>query len=70
MWLTVFTADGLEELYEEAHAKIREDPNLPGPKDTKGAAYWKAQSTKYHAKKLTHAQRRANIAKKIKELTA
>ncbi|KAI5789095.1 hypothetical protein EDC01DRAFT_126946 [Geopyxis carbonaria] len=63
-------ADGLEEVYEEAHAKIREDPNLPNPAaDTKGADHWKSESQKYRSKKLTHAERRERVQQKIKELT-
>ncbi|KAF8254173.1 hypothetical protein K440DRAFT_639936 [Wilcoxina mikolae CBS 423.85] len=64
-------ADGLEEVYEAAHAKIRENPNLPAEDDgKKDAAYWKAESQKYRSKKLTRAERRARVQAKIKELAA
>jgi large subunit ribosomal protein L5e len=65
-------ADGLEEVYEAAHAKIREDPNLPDPNagNKKDAAYWKSESLKYRSKKLTLEQRRERVQQKIKELAA
>lgn len=67
----ISVADGLEELYEEAHAKIRENPNLENPsKDTKGAEHWKKESSKFRSKKLTREQRRERVQQKIKELTA
>jgi large subunit ribosomal protein L5e len=66
-----FLADGLEEVYEEAHAKIREDPNLADEnREAKGADYWKSESQKYRSKKLTREQRRERVQKKIQELTA
>jgi len=66
-----FLADGLEEVYEEAHAKIRENPNLADEsKEAKGADYWKSESQKYRSKKLTREQRRERVQKKIQELTA
>jgi large subunit ribosomal protein L5e len=64
----ILLADGLEEMYEEAHAKIRENPNLPAEGEKKDAAYWKSESLKYRSKKLTREQRRANVQAKIKEL--
>ena len=68
--LTLPTADGLEELYSEAHAKIREDPNLEDPDkdEKKPKEYWKAESQKYRLKKISREERRANVEKKIKEL--
>lgn len=58
-------------MYEEAHAKIRENPNLENPdKDTKDAEHWKAESQKYRSKKLTREQRRERVQQKIKELTS
>ncbi|KAI5859064.1 hypothetical protein BZA05DRAFT_383248 [Tricharina praecox] len=63
-------ADGLEEVYEEAHAKIRENPNLAAEGEKKDAAYWKSESQKYRSKKLTREQRRERVQKKIQELTA
>ncbi|KAG0638749.1 hypothetical protein HOY80DRAFT_966445 [Tuber brumale] len=62
-------ADGLEKLYADAHAKIREDPNLEDPdKDTRGKDYWKAESEKYRLKKISREEKRANVQKRIAEL--
>jgi len=60
-------ADGLEEMYTEAHAKIRENPNLEDPdsKDSKGKDYWKAESDKYRLRKITREDRRKNVREKI-----
>jgi large subunit ribosomal protein L5e len=64
-------ADGLEELYQNAHAKIREDPNLKDPNaDTKGVDHWKAESQKYRLRKISRDQRRENVKAKIAELTS
>ena len=63
-------ADGLEEMYEEAHKAIREDPfkkyESDAPKKSKDE--WKAISKKHRTPKLTKEQREANIQKKIAEL--
>ena len=62
-------ADGLEELYADAHAKIRENPNLEDPdKDTRGKDYWKAESEKYRLKKISREEKKANVQKRIAEL--
>ncbi|KAJ5901980.1 60S ribosomal protein L5 [Penicillium taxi] len=65
-------AGDLEELYQEAHKAIREDPHKKdedeGAKKTK--AEWKAESLKYQTKKLTHAERKARVEAKIRELAA
>lgn len=64
--LTCGIADGLEEMYQAAHAKIRENPNLEDPeKDTKGKDFWKAESNKYRLRKITREERRKNVQKKI-----
>lgn len=53
-------------MYQAAHAKIREDPNLEDPdKDTKGKDYWKAESNKYRLRKIGREARRKNVQKKI-----
>jgi len=62
-------ADGLEDVYEEAHAKIRENPNLPAEGEKKDAEYWKSESQKYRSKKLTREQRRERVSAEIKALT-
>jgi len=62
-------ADGLEDLYAEAHAKIRENPNLEDPeKDTRGKDHWKAESEKYRLKKISREEKKANVQKRIAEL--
>lgn len=63
-------ADGLEDLYTEAHAAIREDPfkkyTSEAPKKSKDE--WKAESKKYRSVKLTKAERDAKVQARIAEL--
>ncbi|KAI0386812.1 60S ribosomal protein L5 [Hypomontagnella monticulosa] len=63
-------ADGLEDLYTEAHAAIREDPfkkeEGDGPKKTK--EQWKAESKKYRTPKSTKEEKRERVQAKISEL--
>ncbi|KAI2620307.1 60S ribosomal protein L5 [Hypomontagnella submonticulosa] len=63
-------ADGLEDLYTEAHAAIREDPfkkeESEGPKKTKEE--WKAESKKYRTPKSTKEEKRQRVQAKISEL--
>ena len=63
-------ADGLEELYTEAHKAIREDPwkkdEDEGEKKSKD--YWKAESKKYRQQKLSKDERRDKIKAKIEEV--
>jgi len=65
-------AEGLEDLYAEAHKAIREDPfkkaESEAPQKTKEE--WKAISKKYKDQKLTKAQREEKIQKKIQEILA
>ncbi|KAL3480290.1 hypothetical protein BJX99DRAFT_254597 [Aspergillus californicus] len=65
-------AGDLEDLYGEVHKAIREDPYKKGedeePKKTKEE--WKAESKKYRTTKLTHAERKARVEAKIRELAA
>ncbi|KAK4138891.1 60S ribosomal protein L5 [Trichocladium antarcticum] len=65
-------ADGLEDLYTEAHAAIREDPTKKyesdAPKKTKEE--WKQESLKFRKTKLTHAQRQERVQARIAELRA
>ncbi|SMY19450.1 unnamed protein product [Zymoseptoria tritici ST99CH_1A5] len=65
-------ADGLEELYQDAHKQIREDPfkKAEGEGEKKTKEQWKAESLKYKQKKLTHAQRQERVQEKIKALTS
>ena len=56
-------ADAIEDIYSEAHAAIRADPS---PKLTeKNVEAFKAESKKYKTAKLTNAERKERIAKKI-----
>ena len=63
-------ADGLEELYSEAHSQIREDPwkkdEEAGPK--KSREEWKAESKKYRTPKKTKEQKEQYVQEKIKQL--
>ena len=66
-------ADGLEELYAEAHKAIREDPfkkddDGDGPKKSKDE--WKAESKKYKKAKLTYEERQQRVKEKIEKLQA
>ena len=62
-------ADGLEELYSEAHSQIREDPfkkadEEEGEKKTKEE--WKAESLKYRTPKSTKEEKEERVRQKIK----
>ena len=63
-------ADGLEELYTEAHSQIREDPfkkdDEAGEKKSKDE--WKAESKKYRLVKSTKAEKKERIKAKIESL--
>jgi len=63
-------ADGLEELYAEAHKAIREDPlkkdENEGEKKSKD--YWKAESKKYKKQKLTKEEKVQRVKDKIKQI--
>lgn len=63
-------ADGLEDLYAEAHKAIREDPfkkyESDAPKKTKEE--WKAESKKFRPKKLTLAEKKERVQARIAEL--
>ncbi|KAG9668465.1 hypothetical protein KCU95_g16014, partial [Aureobasidium melanogenum] len=65
-------ADGLEELYQDAHKQIREDPfkKEEGAEEKKSKDFWKEESKKYRDNKLTKAEREAKIQEKIKALSA
>ncbi|KAH0612724.1 uncharacterized protein H6S33_009104 [Morchella sextelata] len=64
-------ADGLEEVYENAHEKIRADPNMADPDcDKKGKEHWKAESEKFRLKKKTREERREAVMAKIAEAKA
>jgi large subunit ribosomal protein L5e len=65
-------ADGLEELYTEAHKAIREDPfkkdEDEGEKKSKD--YWKKESQKYKQKKLSKEEKVQRVKEKIKQIKA
>ena len=63
-------ADGLEDLYTEAHKAIREDPTKKWVSDApkKSKEEWKKESKKYKAPKLTYDQRKEKVQAKIAEL--
>lgn len=63
-----YLADGvgsedIEEIYTNAHAAIRENPVF---KATEKEKSWKEESLKYKKDRLTHAQRKEGIEKRIK----
>ncbi|EMC99242.1 hypothetical protein BAUCODRAFT_146209 [Baudoinia panamericana UAMH 10762] len=65
-------ADGLEELYAEAHSQIREDPwkkdeDEEGEKKTKEE--WKEESKKHRTKKMSYDEKRQRVQEKIKAMT-
>ncbi|TQV93928.1 hypothetical protein V2A60_003916 [Cordyceps javanica] len=65
-------AESLEELYADAHKAIREDPfkKVEGAGPKKSKEEWKAISLKYKNKRLTKAEKEANVQKKIAQLLA
>ncbi|ANB11156.1 ribosomal 60S subunit protein L5 [Sugiyamaella lignohabitans] len=62
-------ADGVEDIYTEAHEKIRADPSFV-PSNKKSKEEYKAISLKYKQKKLTSEERKAKVAAKIAEFQA
>merc|ERR1712070_658664 len=65
-------ADGLEEMYQEAHKAIREDPFKKNEEEgeEKTKEEWKQESLKYRTAKLTKAQKEERVKAKIAELKA
>ncbi|KAF9739592.1 60s ribosomal protein l5 [Paraphaeosphaeria minitans] len=65
-------ADGLEELYQDAHKQIREDPwkKEDGDAEKKSKDEWKKESLKYRTSKLSKAEKEKRVQEKIKTLTA
>ncbi|KAI3395473.1 hypothetical protein diail_1259 [Diaporthe ilicicola] len=63
-------ADGLEDLYAEAHKAIREDPFKKAESDApkKSKEEWKAESKKYRSKKLSYEEKKQRVQAKIAEL--
>ncbi|ROT35620.1 hypothetical protein SODALDRAFT_328989 [Sodiomyces alkalinus F11] len=63
-------ADGIEDLYSEAHAAIREDPWKKHVSDApkKSKDEWKAESKKHRPVRLTLEERKANVQTRIAAL--
>lgn len=63
-------ADGLEDLYTEAHKAIREDPFKKDEEEgeKKDKSYWKAEGKKHRTQKLTKKEKDDRIKAKIAEL--
>ncbi|CCU76476.1 60S ribosomal protein L5 [Blumeria hordei DH14] len=63
-------ADGLEELYEEAHRQIREDPykKVEGESAAKTKEEYKKESLKFKGRKLTKEEKAERVKAKIAEL--
>ena len=63
-------AEGLEEIYQEAHKGIREDPfkkdEDAGEKKSKD--HWKKESKKYKSPKLSHEEKKQRVKEKIESL--
>ena len=65
-------ADGLEDIYTEAHKAIREDP-LKKDEDAdekKDKEFWKAEGKKYKVNKKTKEEKDAGIQERIKNLSS
>lgn len=64
-------AEGLEELYQEAHKQIRENPNKRDDNtEKKDKAQCKVESIKHRMKKLTYDERQARVQAKIAKIKA
>ncbi|KAI9730893.1 MAG: 60S ribosomal protein L5 [Cirrosporium novae-zelandiae] len=64
-------ADGLEDLYTEAHKAIREDPvKKDDEASTKSKEEWKAETKKHMQVKLTKEEKQKRVQSKIAELKA
>ena len=63
-------ADGLEEMYQEAHKAIREDPfkkdDEEGEKKSKD--HWKEESKKYKDKKLSKEEKEKRVKAKVEKV--
>jgi len=63
-------AEDIEEIYTEAHAKIREDPSFTPTEKKFTKEQYAAESNKYRQVKLTKAERQAKIDKTIADFQA
>lgn len=60
-------ADDLEEIYTQAHAKIREDPSFK-PSEKQDVAIYKEETKKHKQHKITKEDRAKRVQEKIKQL--
>jgi large subunit ribosomal protein L5e len=65
-------ADGIEDLYTEAHKAIREDPfkKAEGEDSKKSKEEWKAESKKFKVTRKTKEERDAGVKERIAKLLA
>ncbi|ETN43481.1 60S ribosomal protein L5 [Cyphellophora europaea CBS 101466] len=65
-------ADGIEDIYAEAHKAIREDPFKKDEDagDKKDKEFWKAEGKKYRTEKLSKEEKDARIKQKIADLAS
>jgi len=65
-------ADGLEEMYQEAHKAIREDPWKKDEEEggKKSKEEWKAEGKKHRTPKMSKKEKEARIKAKIAELVS
>ncbi|KAI4104796.1 MAG: hypothetical protein L6R37_003069 [Teloschistes peruensis] len=66
-------AEGLEEMYQEAHRAIREDPfkkDEEVEEGKKSKEYWKAESKKYKQAKLSKEEKMERVKAKIQAVKA
>lgn len=63
-------AEGLEEMYTEAHKAIREDPNKKDDDEgeKKSKDHWKAESKKYRKSKSTKEEKMERVKARINEV--
>ncbi|KAM0457682.1 hypothetical protein ACHAPV_006577 [Trichoderma viride] len=63
-------ADGLEDLYTEAHKAIREDPFKKPEGEKKTKEEWKAISKEHKVARISKAEKAANVQAKIQKILA
>ena len=65
-------ADGIEDVYTEAHTAIREDPfkKVEGEGTKKTKEEWKAESKKYTVTRKTYDERKEAVKEKIAKIQA
>ena len=63
-------ADSIEEMYTEAHAKIREDPTMADPErgEKRSKEEYKQEGLKYKVPKKSKEEKRQHVREKIGEL--